>query len=98
MTLPVPSYDALIPNPDLNHNTNPNGMSGGCADGVVVCLLDVWELYVPVGLLFVADQGEHKGNCVVDEFDAFVGARVVGACGDCVDDEVVVEGERDFGT
>ena len=35
---------------------------------------------------------------MVDAFNTAVGARVVGACGDFVDTEAVVEREREFGT
>ena len=59
--------------------------AGSRADGVVVRTFDVRELYVPIGLLFVSDHGEHEGHGVVDAFDAAVGARMVGACGYFVD-------------
>ena len=73
------------------------GKSDGCAEGVVVRALNVWELNVPVSLLFVADHGEHEGHGVVDTFDTAVGARVVGAGGNLVGAEAVVEGEGKFG-
>ena len=38
--------------------------SGGCADGVVVRVLGVWELNLSVRLLFVTDHGEHEGAMV----------------------------------
>ena len=50
--------------------------SGGCADGVVVCALNVRDLNITVILLFVADHGEHKGHGVVDALDTAAGARV----------------------
>ena len=36
-------------------------------------------------MFFVADYGEHEGHHVIDTFDATVGARMVGACGNFVD-------------
>ena len=54
------------------------GKSGGCADGVAVRALDVWESDLSVSLLIVADHGEHEGHGVVDTLNTAVGARVVG--------------------
>ena len=73
------------------------GKSGGCANGVVVCNLDVWGLNAPVGLLFVADHGEHEGHGVVDALTTAIGVRVVGVGGHFIDAEAVVEGEGTFG-
>lgn len=76
------------------------GKSGGVADVASVGALDVWELYVPSGLLFVADDGDHRGHVVVGVLDTAVGAGLVsiGACGDFVDAEVLIyiawEGKR----
>ena len=70
---------------------------GGCADGAVVRVFGVWELKIPVRLLFVADHGEHEGYGVVDALDTAVGAQVVGADGDLIDAKAVVEGEGKFG-
>ena len=58
----------------------------------------MWELNIPVRLLFVADHGEHEGYGVVDARDTAVGARVVGAGGNIFDAEAVVDGEGRFGT
>ena len=58
---------------------------GGCADGVVVRALGVWELNIPVRLLFVAYDDEHEDYGVVDALHTAVGARVVGACGNLID-------------
>ena len=71
--------------------------SGGCADVVVVCALDMWELSIHVSLLFVADQGEHQSYGVIDTLDIDVGARVVGAGDYRIGTEAVVEGEGRFG-
>ena len=71
--------------------------SGGCAEGVAVRVLGVWELISPVRLLFVADHGEHEGYGAVDAPDTAVVARVVGAGGNLIDAEAVVEGEGKFG-
>ena len=71
--------------------------SGGCDDGAVVRVVGVWELNIPVRLWFVADHGEHEGYGVVDALDTAVGARVVGAGGNLIDAEAVVEGEGRFG-
>ena len=71
--------------------------SGGCADGVVVRALDVWQLNIPVSLLFVADHGEHEGHGMVNTRDTAVGTRVVGTGGNLIDAEAVVEGEGEFG-
>ena len=73
------------------------GKAGGCADGVVVRALDVGELNIPVNVLFVAGHVEHEGHGVVDTLDTVVGARVVGAGGDLIDAEAVVEGEGTLG-
>ena len=73
------------------------GKSGGCADGVVVRALDVWELNIPASLLFIADHGEHKGHGVVGTLNTAVGERVVGTGGNLIDAEAVVEGEGKFG-
>ena len=73
------------------------GKSGGCADGVVVRALDVWELNIPISFLFVANHGEHKGHGVADTLDIAVGARVLGTGGNLIDAEAVVEGEGKFG-
>ena len=48
-------------------------MSGGCADEVVVCAFDMWELSIHVSLLFVADHGAHEKYGVVDTLDIDVG-------------------------
>ena len=71
--------------------------SGGCADVIVVCALDMWELSIHVSLLFVADHGEHESYGVVDTFDIDVGARVVGAGDNRIGAEAVVEGGGRFG-
>ena len=71
--------------------------SGGCADVVVVCALDMWELSIHVRLLFVTDHGEHQSYGVVDTLDIDVGARVVGAGDNSIGAEAVVEGEERFG-
>ena len=70
--------------------------SSGCADGVVVRALDVWELNIPVSSSFVADHGEHEGHGVVDALDTAVGARMVGTGGNRIDVEAVVEDEGKF--
>ena len=70
---------------------------GGCGDGVVVRALGVWELNIPVRLLFVDDHDEHEGYGVVDALDTAVGARVVGAGGNLIYAEAVVEGEGKLG-
>ena len=72
------------------------GKSGGCADGVVVRALDVWELNIPVGSSFVADHGEHEGHGVVAALDTAVGAWMVGLGGNHIDTEAVVEDEGKF--
>ena len=82
---------------EATHVPFVKGKSGGCADGVVVCALDVWDLNIPVGLLLVADHGEHEGHSVVGTLDTTVDARVAGADGNLVDAEAVVEGEGEFG-
>ena len=73
------------------------GKSGGCAEGVVVRALDAWRLNIPVSLLFVADHGEHKSHGVVDTLDTAVGTRVVGAGGNLIETEAVVECKGNFG-
>ena len=76
------------------------GKSGGRADGVVVCALDVWELNISVCLLFFTEHGEHVDHGVVDVDDALdtaVRKRVVGAGGNFIDAEAVVDGEGKFG-
>ena len=52
---------------------------------------------IPVSSLFVADHGEHKGHSVIGTLDAAVGARLVGAGGNLINAEAVVEGEGKFG-
>ena len=71
--------------------------SGGCADVVVVCALDMWELSIHVSFLFVADHGAHERYGVVDTLDIDAGARVVGAVDSRIGAEAVVEGEGRFG-
>ena len=70
--------------------------SGGCTGEVVVRVLDVWELNIPVILLFIADHGKHKGHGVVDTVDTAVGARVVRTGDNLIDAEAVEEGEGNF--
>ena len=65
-------------------------------DGVVVCALHVWELLVPDGLLFVDHHGEHQGYRMIEALDAAVSAGVVGAGGDLVNAEALVEGAGKF--
>ena len=55
------------------------GEARGCADRVVVCVLDMREVDVPVVLMFVAIHGKHLCHCMVNAFDAAVTAGVVGA-------------------
>ena len=45
-------------------------------DGVVVCALHVWQLLVPLGLLFVDHHGDHQGHYVIDALDTTVGEGV----------------------
>ena len=40
-------------------------------------------------MFFVADHGEHEGHRVID---------AIGACGDFVDAEAIIEGAGEFGT
>ena len=61
-------------------------------DGVVVCALHVWELLVPVGLLFVDHHGKHQGHRMIEALAAAVSAGVVGAGGYLVCAEALVEG------
>ena len=42
-----------------------------------------------------SNHGEHQGHGVVDAFDAAAGAGVVGACGEIVDAEALIEGARE---
>ena len=41
------------------------GVSVGCADGVVLRALDVWEWNTPISSLFVADHAEYEGHGAV---------------------------------
>ena len=66
--------------------------------GVVVGRGDVQQQHVPIGLLFVAEHGEHLGQGVVDALDAAVGAGVVGAGVDLVDPKAVVNGAGKLGS
>ena len=63
--------------------------SDGYAYGAVVRVVGVWQLNIPVRLLFVADHCEHEGYGVADALDTAVGARVVGAGGSLIDAEEV---------
>ena len=72
------------------------GESGCCADGVVARALGMWELNIPVSLLFVADHGELEGHGVVGTLNTAVGALVVETGGNLIDDEAVVEGEGEL--
>ena len=49
-------------------------------------------------MFFVADHGEHEGHRVIDAFDTAVGAGMVGACGNFVDVEALIESAGEFGT
>ena len=71
--------------------------SGGCADVVIVCALDMWELSIHVSFWFVADHGEHESYGMVDTLDIHVGARVVRAGDNRIGAEAVVEGKGRFG-
>ena len=47
-------------------------------------------------MFFVADHGEHEDHRVVDALDTAVGAGMVGARGDSVGAEALVEGVGEF--
>ena len=49
------------------------GKPWNAADGVVVRALHVWELLVPVGLLFFDHHGEHQSHRMIDALDTAVG-------------------------
>ena len=65
-------------------------------DGVVVCALHVWELHVPVVLQFVDHHGKHQGHRIIEALDAAVSSGMVGAGGDLVNAEALVEGAGKF--
>ena len=48
-------------------------------------------------LFFVADYGEDDGHRVTDALDTAVGVGMVGACGNFVDAEALIESAGDFG-
>ena len=55
------------------------GEARGRADRVVVRVFNMRKVDVPVGLMFIANNGNHLCHCVVNAFNATVTARVVGA-------------------
>lgn len=52
------------------------GKSGGDAYRVVIGVIDAWELYIPICLLFVPDHGEHQTHRRIDALNAAVGAGI----------------------
>lgn len=67
------------------------GQACSDADGVVIGALHIRDLYVPVGLVFVGDHGEHLDPRVIDELDTDVASGMVRAGGVFVDGEALVD-------
>ena len=70
---------------------------GGGADGIVVSKFHVWQVDVPVVLLFVDNHHQHLSHGVVDAPDATVAVGVVGARSDFSHAEELVHGKRQLG-
>lgn len=79
------------------HSNFAGAESGRSVDGVVISGLDVRQERMPLLLLLVEAHGQDQGHDVVDTLYVAIGAGVVQASVDIVDDTVLVEGVGELG-
>ena len=73
------------------------GQASGGADRIVVGELHVRQLRIPIVLLFVDDNSQHLGHCVVNTLHTTVTAWMVGAGGDFSNTQKLIHDVRKFG-
>ena len=56
------------------------GQPGGGTDGSVASKFHVWQMNIPVILLFIDDHSEHLSHGVIHALDAAVAVRMMGDC------------------